>query len=152
MLDLEEELRAVVGALDAAEVEYALCGGLAVAIHGHPRATIDIAIMVKAGDVDRVRDAVRPLGFRFDAMPMTFHDGAVPIRRVSKIDADGEVLMLDLLVVTESTRSIWSSREKHDWRGRPLSVVTRDGLIALKRMRSSPQDLADIAALVEPAS
>jgi hypothetical protein len=39
MLDLEAELDAVIGALSHAGIEYAVCGGLAMAIHGKPRAT-----------------------------------------------------------------------------------------------------------------
>lgn len=142
----------MIEAFDAADVPYALCGGLAVAVHGHPRATIDIDVLVREGDVERAQAVAGELGFRFAAMPMTFHDGAVPIRRVSKIDVEGEVLMLDLLVVTQATADVWSSRETHEWRGRSLAVVSRAGLIALKRLRSSPQDLADIVALTEPAS
>lgn len=147
VLDLEEELRVLIEAMDAAAVPYALCGGLAVAIHGHPRATIDIDLMVEERDVIRAREVVRTLGYRFDAKPMTFQDGAVPIHRASKIDTDGEVLMVDLLVVTPATVNAWDSRQTHEWSGRPLTVVSREGLIALKRLRSSPQDLADIAAL-----
>lgn len=33
------------------------------------------------------------------------------------------------------------------WEGGTLSVVSRAGLIALKSLRSSPQDMADIVAL-----
>jgi hypothetical protein len=149
VLDLEEELRALIEALDAAAVPYALCGGLAVAIHGHPRATIDIDLMVQEQDVIQAKELAGTLGFRFEATPMVLHGSAVPIHRVSKIDRDGEVLMVDLLVVTPFTAEAWHSRETHEWHGRPLTVVSRQGLIALKRLRSSPQDLADIAALME---
>ena len=41
MLDLIEELRSIVAALEAASVEFVVCGGLAVAIHVAPRATLD---------------------------------------------------------------------------------------------------------------
>ena len=40
MLDLYDELAALLDALEAANAEYAVCGGLAMAIHGIPRATI----------------------------------------------------------------------------------------------------------------
>jgi hypothetical protein len=38
MLDLEAELDAVIGALSRAGIEYAVCDGLAMAIHGFVRA------------------------------------------------------------------------------------------------------------------
>jgi len=42
MLDLYEEFATLIGALEAAGADYAVCGGLAMAIHGFPRATIDV--------------------------------------------------------------------------------------------------------------
>ena len=150
VLDLEQELRRVVEAFDSAAIPYAVCGGLALAIHGHPRATVDIDLLVPDDAVSRATDLAAALGFTFKARPMLFQGGAVPIHGVTKIDAaDGDTLMLDLLVVTPQTEQAWTSREMHDWSGRPIAVVSRDGLIALKRLRSSAQDLADIAALTE---
>jgi hypothetical protein len=79
---------------------------------------------------------------------MTFAKGAIEIRRVSKIDKEtGHVLSLDLLLVTAEIRQVWDSRIKADWEGKKLSVVSRGGLIALKSMRDSLQDRADISAL-----
>ena len=148
MLDLEQELRRIVEAFDDAAIPYALCGGLAVAVHGHPRATIDIDLLLPADGVAGAKERAASLGFTFAAKPMTFHDGAVPIHRVTKIDAaDGDTLMLDLLVVTAQTEHVWASRETREWLGRQMFVVSRDGLITMKRLRSSAQDLADIAAL-----
>ena len=42
MLTLESELRELVQRFNEAKIEYALCGGMAVALHGHPRFTRDI--------------------------------------------------------------------------------------------------------------
>ncbi len=146
MLDLERELDSVLRALSERKIEYALCGGLAVGIHGYPRATIDIDLLVRAESEDAVYEAVAPLGFTFKANPMNFGD--IRIRRVSKIDeTDGEVLMLDLLLVTPAFEFVWDARERHEWLGREIVVVSRKGLIALKRGRSSTQDLADIEKL-----
>src|SRR6185436_1939977 len=99
MLDLFEELRAVIARLDEEGIPYALCGGLAMAVHGYPRATVDIDIVVEAADLARVEAAVRPLGFTIPAIPMTFRGGAVEIRRLSKVHASGQVLSLDVLLV-----------------------------------------------------
>lgn len=76
--------------------------------------------------------------------------GSDRIRRVSKIHSQtGHVLSLDLLLVTPGIRQVWDSRVEADWEGGILSVVSREGLISLKRIRASPQDLADILALQE---
>ena len=145
MLDLERELDSVRNALSERGIEYALCGGLAVGVHGFPRATIDIDLLIRPESEGALYEAVAPLGFRLKANPMNF--GAVQIRRVSKIDEDGEVLMLDLLLVTPAFEPVWQSRERHEWLGRDLTVVSRQGLIALKTERSSKLDLADIEKL-----
>ena len=48
MLDLSRELRDVAAALDAADVTYALAGGLAVSVYTAPRATQDIDLLLAA--------------------------------------------------------------------------------------------------------
>jgi hypothetical protein len=150
VLDLEQELGAVVDALAAEQIEYALCGGMAMAVHGAPRATIDIDLLVRPDDVDRIREVVAKHGFTFRANPMTFSGGDMRIERVTKIDrSDGEVLMLDLLLVTPALENVWVSRERRQWRGGVLDVVSREGLIQLKTYRSSTQDRADIERLGE---
>jgi hypothetical protein len=37
VLDLEQELDGVLRALEQHDIAYAICGGIAMAIHGHPR-------------------------------------------------------------------------------------------------------------------
>jgi hypothetical protein len=148
VFDLEEELRQLRDGFDAAQVPYALCGGLAVGVHGFPRATVDIDVLILREDLERVEDIAGGFGFLLKARPMSFSRGATEIRRVSKIDPnDGEVLMLDLLLVTPAVEDVWESRERFPWHGGELSVVSREGLIALKRLRSSDVDLMDIKRL-----
>lgn len=148
MFDLPRELDAIRAALAREGIEYAICGGIAMAVHGYTRATEDIDLLIRPEDFTRVKAAVASLGFRFEANPMSFSQGAMEIRRVSKIDpGDGDVLMLDLLLVTAMSEGVWSTRQSLAWRGEPVSVVSREGLIALKRFRSSDQDLIDIRNL-----
>ena len=59
------------------------------------------------------------------------------------------IAALDLLLVTPEIQNIWNSRVQADWEGGTLSVVSRDGLIGLKKLRGSARDNADIAALME---
>jgi hypothetical protein len=146
--DLEEELSQLRDILLERGIAYALCGGLAVGIHGFPRATVDIDLLIRPEDEPLVEEAAASLGFNIKARPMSFSRGATEIRRISKIDpADGEVLMLDLLLVTSAVEHVWDSRLHVTWRDRDLCVVSREGLIALKRLRSSKLDLADIEHL-----
>ena len=152
MLDLYEELQKLVGALDEHEIDYALCGGIAMAIYDRPRATVDIDLLILGSSFDRVIEIAAELGYTIRGLDMTFAGDAIEIRRVSKIDnVTGIVLSLDMLLVTPEIRHIWDSRVSASWESGKLSVVSLEGLIDLKRMGARPQDLADISALMEEA-
>jgi hypothetical protein len=152
MFDFENELCAVRDALSTARIPYALCGGWAMIVHGFIRNTVDIDFLIREEDLDAVERIAGELGFVIKARPMNFNGGTMKIRRVSKIDPrDGETLMLDLLLVTPKSEHVWASREVLPWNGADLWVVSRKGLIDLKRGRSSEQDLLDIKKLKEEA-
>lgn len=147
-MDLLDELKRLVAQLHDDGIDYALCGGLAMAVYALPRATLDIDLMIDASSLERTRDAVRRLGFSLDALPMQLHDGKIYIRRVSKIEpGTGETLSLDLLIVTPAIQQAWDSRTNVEWEGGVLSVVSPQGLILLKSFRKSGQDQDDIQYL-----
>jgi hypothetical protein len=79
---------------------------------------------------------------------MTFHKGAIEIRRLSKIDpSDGDLLMVDFLLVTPMVEATWNNRIKVASDKASVSVVSREGLIVLKSFRRSGQDMDDIERL-----
>lgn len=153
-LDLIAELEAVLDALAGAGVDHALCGGLAVAIHGHPRATMDIDVLLPGDRVEAAMRAARAIGFDIPARTMVFglRTGEPrEVQRVSKLDPDtGALLSLDLLVVGPTLAEVWAQRTAVRWRDRDVAIVSRAGLIAMKRLAGRPQDLADIAAMEAP--
>ncbi|MDO8957011.1 MAG: hypothetical protein Q7W38_09245 [Deltaproteobacteria bacterium] len=150
MLDLYEELKAVIAKLNEAQIDYALCGGLALAIHGIPRATVDIDILIQKESLEKVQILTRGLGYIIKAEPMSFAQEAVEIHRVSKIDPEGrDLLSIDFLLVTSAIKPIWENRQKVEWEEGKLWVVSREGLIRLKSLRGSGQDLDDIQKLKE---
>jgi hypothetical protein len=150
MFDLYHEFRLLIAAFDDHHIDYALCGGLAMAVYDRARATVDIDVLILSESLDQVIPIATKLGYGIRGLDMTFSDGAIEIRRVSKIDGtSGHVLSLDLLLVTPAIQNVWDSRVEADWDGGTLSVVSRLGLISLKRFRGSPQDKADIVALQE---
>jgi len=150
VFDLYEEFNSIIAALEEHGIDYAVCGGLAMAVHGLPRATVDIDLLILRESLEDVRELARALGYTIEAFPLTFSHGAVEIRRLSKLDRDtGIVLSLDLLLVTPEIVEIWQSRTEVAWEAGSLWVVSRRGLIALKSLRSSAQDLVDIEQLKE---
>ena len=150
MFDLYEEFNSIVAALEEHGIDYAVCGGLAMAVHGLPRATVDIDLLILAERLEEAKSVVRSLGYNIEAQPMTFHKGAIEIRRLSKIDpSDGDLLMVDFLLVTPAFEAAWDNRIRVASPKGSVSVVSREGLIVLKSFRRSGQDMADIERLKE---
>jgi hypothetical protein len=144
--DVYAELVALLEAFDTAGVEYALCGALALAAHGAPRATKDIDLIARKEDHDRIRELARGLGYVFEALPMEFSGSGIEVQRYSKL-VDGRPLMLDLLWLIPKLERVWADRVRLAWRDRTLTVVSREGLITLKLTAGRPQDLVDIQSL-----
>ena len=147
MATLLDELSQLISALDENRIEYAVCGGLSLAIHGFARATLDINILIQPESLEKAYKVGAENGFDIRGLDISFKERAVEIRRVSKIDDNGEALSLDLLLVTPQVQDVWETREKIDFLGSKLSVVSLTGLIKMKRLAGGLQDLADILRL-----
>ena len=149
-MDLLDQMKQLIGALDAAGVPYALCGGLAMAVHRFPRATMDIDLLIEESSLERAKVIAGELGYTVDVGLMQFAGGRVKLYRVTSIDSESaEVLPLDLLLVTSEMRAVWETRDTVVWEGKQLHVVSREGLIRMKRLRGSGQYQDDIKRLEE---
>lgn len=146
MVDVYGELVALVRALDGAGIDYALCGALALAVHGAPRATKDIDLLARAEDAAELRRVAAETGFTFEALPMTFSGSGIEVQRFTKL-IDGRPLMLDVLWLNDKLAPIWNDRQRLPWKEGMLCVVSREGLITLKLTAGRPQDLVDIQSL-----
>jgi hypothetical protein len=150
-LNLVDELHAIAAVLRAEGIRYAICGGVAVTIHGATRSTRDIDLLVDAADVPRILDALRPLGYVFAALPMTFDAGTERerrVQRVSKVD-DDEHLVVDLLLAEAAFHGMLDDRVDVDLPAGRLTVASRATLVRMKRLAGRAQDLADLEKLGE---
>lgn len=145
-MDIGTELTLLIDQLAKAEVPYALCGGLALAVHGHSRAERNIDFLVREADISRARKMVRETGFLMETVPLFSDDRKIRIERIAKF-AGCDVLMLHLVVGDEALDEVWNTRVSVTWRGRQLWCVSRQGLVTMKLAAGRPKDLADIAAL-----
>lgn len=146
-LDLDAEFRAIVTALDDAGVDYAVVGALALAVHGAPRATTDIDLLVRPETAERILQLVAALGFGHPALPMTFPDG-MRMRRVTKL-AEGDSLTLDLILVDPNLESVWATRASFETQAGPVRVISREALIQMKLAAGRTRDIADVERLRE---
>lgn len=147
MATLLQELLEITSALEKNGIEYAVCGGLALTIHGFPRATFDIDVLIREESLESAYQIVAKKGFDIKGLDMSFKERAVEIRRVSKTDDDGEVLSLDLLLVTPQVEDVWESKEKLSLQTQDLWIVSQSGLIKMKQLAGRAKDLIDIERL-----
>lgn len=148
-MNLVDELHAIVNALRAAAIDYAVCGGIAVTIHGATRSTKDIDLVVRREDVDHVTDAIRPLGYKFVALPMVFDEGTPNerhVQRISKI-VGADHLMVDLLLAEAAFTGALDDRIEAKTAEGSVSVVSRTTLLRMKQLANRPQDIADLEKL-----
>lgn len=148
-MNIRDELFLVTGALTDAEVEYALCGGMAVIVHGYPRLTRDIDVLIREEDLERARGVLEKSGYTLPSGILPFDLGKPTERRafrVTKVEGKDH-MTLDLVLVSPFLEDVWRGRERHVVEDRPLYVVSRDGLAKMKRAAGRPQDLADLSQL-----
>lgn len=85
-MDLFEETRTLLRALDASTIPYALCGALALAVHGCPRYTADIDLLIESQSVEPIIDVAKRCGFVFGTAPIAFSDGVeIRLRQVASM-------------------------------------------------------------------
>lgn len=68
MSTLLGEFKSVTEALNSAEIEYAVCGGWAMAIHGLPRATKDIDLLVLTDDLESILKILKELRYDIEGL------------------------------------------------------------------------------------
>lgn len=148
-MNLQEEFLGLIDALNRDGVEYGVCGGIALAIHGYPRFTKDIDVLIRPEDLDRVFAVASERGFVLAANPLRFDIGtpkAREVRRISKIEGE-DVMTLDLLLASGIVREAWDDREAFEWQGRIVKAVSAQALIRMKRIAGRDQDLLDVRKL-----
>lgn len=141
-----DDLRAFLKSLDAAQAEFIVVGGYAVAFHGFPRNTgdLDVWIRATADNAPRVERAVREFGFPIDTSARAALLQPDAILRMGyppmRIELLTQVSGLDF----ESCRSravvIEVDRAK-------VPVLGLDDLIVNKRAAGRPKDLLDLIEL-----
>jgi hypothetical protein len=144
VLTLESELRELVQRFNEAKIEYALCGGMAVALHGYPRFTKDIDFLIPPESLDRAREVAAATGFLDESGQIPFPDSDV--YRILKLEGT-EYRILDLLVPKRLDTIAWTQRQWYDWNGLPICSVSRDGLIEMKLAAGRDIDRIDIKQL-----
>lgn len=113
-------------------------------------ATKDIDFLIREEDLSSAFAAARTLGYDIEGLPLDFDSGQFKLRRLSKINEETKSLLtVDFILVTEKISDVWNGREHVEWGSGSAWVVSRDGLIKMKRNGGRDQDLVDIRRLEE---
>ncbi len=76
-MELFEEFSLLVNQFKKEKIDYALCGGLAMAVYAYPRATLDIDILIEPETLEKAKNIAKKLRFTSDAGLMRFSDDAI---------------------------------------------------------------------------
>ena len=154
----------VIDALNRGEVRYVIVGGLATILHGFPRVTADVDLVVDL-DPPEARKAIAALvglGFR-PRPPVDPYAFAVPESRQAWIREKGMRVFslhdpadplreVDLFVEHPiDFESLWRRSVLVPLATTTARIAAIADLIALKRLAGRPEDLRDIEALREIA-
>jgi hypothetical protein len=145
-MKLHPDFKDLLSVLASEGVESLVIGGYAVSFHSKPRFTKDIDIFVNPDPANRKRLA-RSLE-RFGA-PDEIVEGATTA-------AEDEILWfgvpptrIDLLFTVSGINfaDAHARRQRAEWDGVPVSVISKADLITAKRAAGRPQDLRDVKQL-----
>ena len=107
-MKLKDELLKIVVSLDKAGIDYALCGGLAVAVHGHPRMTKDIDILIRSESLEGAKVALADIEYDLESGLFRFNpktDQESQMYRVSRAEGN-DLVTLDLMLVAPVFESV----------------------------------------------
>ncbi len=130
------------------DVKYVVRGGIAVALHGVPRATFDLDILIEATteNAQRLLKALTEAGFGTAAMTnaddIVAHEITVFSDRV-RIDVQTSTPGIDFA-------DAWPRKKTITYQGQDFFLLCKEDLIASKRASGRQIDLEDVRLLELP--
>lgn len=123
------------------EVRYVIIGGIAAIVHGVPRATFDLDILIDATleNAQNLLEAGLGTASLTTAEEIIAHEVTIFRDRV-RIDVQTSTPGLDF-------EKAWAERQEMNYAGQVFNVVSRQHLIDSKRAAGQDKDLADIRIL-----
>lgn len=142
-MHIPKEFKEFIESLNEAKVEYLVIGAHALALHGVPRYTGDLDILVRRSteNAARIVDAIRVFGLEslgFNEADFLEPDqfiqiGVAPLRLDICTDISGVTF-----------EEAWANRVTGEIGGVPVAFIGKDEFIKNKRAVGRPKDLGDI--------
>jgi len=138
-------LRDVFASFQSHDVRYVVIGGIAAVLHGVPRATFDLDILIEATplNAERLLQALRAAGFG------TAELIDAPGLLANEITVFNDRVRIDVQTSTPGLTfaEAWNHRETMAYQGQEFSVASRQDVIASKRAAGRRKDLEDVQVL-----
>jgi hypothetical protein len=147
-MNLTNEFTSLIAGLQTAKIDFAVCAGWAISLHGFPRLTKDIDFLVHK-DLPQILDIATKCGYDEEVETLSLGPRDKPtceIRRIKKFQGEDQV-MVDFVLVLPLLEDVWAGRISYSWQRLTVPVVSAAGLAKMKRLSGRPQDLLDIATL-----
>ena len=138
-------LRTVFESLRSHDVRYVVIGGIAAVLHGVPRATFDLDVLIEATPENGARLLDALLEAKLGTALMTTPEEVAR----QEITVFNDRVRLDVQTRTPGLvfAEAWERRVTMTYQGVELFVVCKGDLVASKRAAGRPQDLEDVRAL-----
>ena len=138
-------LQAVFASFQSHDVKYVIIGGIAAVLHGVPRATFDLDILIEASpdNVKRLLDAL--LEAQLGTAALTTPENVL----ANEITVFNDRVRIDVQTSTPGLifEEAWRNRETMNYQGQAFYVVSVQDLIASKRAAGRAVDLEDVRML-----
>ena len=145
-MEISSDLRELLVILNRYGVEYAVCGGHAVAFYGYPRMTMDMDLLVLPDDenADRLMKALKEFGFGDAGIPRNafLEEGTAVTLGVQPNQVD-----IITSMSRASTKGIIARSTPGKLAGVSVRYVCREDLIEAKRQAGRAKDAADLEEL-----
>jgi len=145
---LNKDFRDLLDEFLTAKVEFLLVGAFALALHGYPRATGDMDILVRPSSENarKLWKALRSFGAPLESAGITQDDFMTP-DMVYQIGLPPRRIDILTEVTGLTFAEAWESRKEASIDGRSIPFLGRSALIKNKRATGRIQDLADVERL-----
>ena len=145
---MNDDFRDLLVALHDVGARFIVVGAHAMAVHGVPRATGDLDVLIEPteANVDRAWSALREFGAPLESLAVARED---LLRPGTVIQLGLPPRRIDLLtrITGVEFEDAWHGRIEQELEGRSIAYLGRAELLANKRATARAQDLADVALL-----
>lgn len=138
-------LKDVFRSFEKNEVRYIVIGGIAAILHGVPRATFDLDILIKAtrNNVEKLLAALLEAGLGTAALttPEEILNNEITVFK--------DQVRIDVQTFTPGItfEKAWKNRKSIEYSGQVLFIVSREDLISSKKASGRKVDLEDVEIL-----